>query len=411
MRKTAKTRLPDGQGLATRAIHAGEDRERYADSITTPIVQTSTYAFKSTKEIEAYTRGGKERFEYGRYGNPTEKVAQQRLAALEGAEDCVVCASGMSAVTTTILALVRAGDHIVITDDAYKKTLEFCSSYLDRFGVGCTIVPFGDYDALEKAVRKRTRFIFSESPTNPYLNIFDLERLRDIARRHGVLTLIDSTFATPANQRPLEWGVDIVLHSATKYLAGHNDILAGAVLGRRELIQPIRDLHKALGGVIDPHCCYLLLRGLKTFPLRVARANATAQTVAEFLDGHPAVKRVYYPGLPKHPHHDVAKAQMSGFGGVVTFDIKGGLATAKRFLDALKLCFIAPSLGGVETLITHPATVSYYHESRRRRYALGITDTLIRLAVGVEDEEDIVADLDQALRRARRTRRRNPRRA
>jgi cystathionine gamma-synthase len=254
-KKRARSRNPlAGSGLSTRSIHAGEERLRYADSITTPIVQTSTYAFKDSREIAAYTKGGKERFEYGRYGNPTELVATQRLAALEGAEDCVVFASGMSAITTTILALVHAGEHIVITDDAYKKTLEFCSSYLKRFGVDCTIVPFGDYKALDKAVRPETRFIFSESPTNPYLNIFDLERLSEIAKRHEVLTVIDSTFATPCNQRPLEWGVDLVMHSCTKYLAGHNDILAGAVLGRHELVEEIRQLHKAIGGVIDPHC-------------------------------------------------------------------------------------------------------------------------------------------------------------
>ena len=395
-----------GCGFATRAIHAGEERLRYADSITTPIVQTSTYAFKDSREIAAYTKGGKERFEYGRYGNPTELVAARRLAALEGAEDCVIFASGMSAVTTAILALVHAGDHIVITYDAYKKTLEFCSAYLQRFGVGCTIVPFGKYEQIDAAVRPETRFIFSESPTNPYLNIFDLDRLRAIARKHDVLTVIDSTFATPCNQRPLEWGVDLVIHSCTKYLAGHNDILAGAVLGRRELVEQIRQLHKAMGGVIDPHCCYLLLRGLKTFPLRVARQNRTAQQVAEFLEAHPAVQRVYYPGLKSHPHHETAKTQMDGFGGVVTFDIRGGLATANRFLDALKLCYIAPSLGGVETLITHPASVSYYRETRKRRYELGITDTLIRLAVGLEEPEDIMADLDQALRKSRRPKRR-----
>ncbi len=406
-RKPRKRRKPAvGQGLSTRAIHAGEDRERYADSITTPIVQTSTYAFKDSKEIRAYTKGGKERFEYGRYGNPTEKVAQRRMAALEGAEECVIFGSGMSAIVTTILALVHSGDHIVITDDAYKKTLEFCSSYLQRFGVGCTIVPFGDYDALDRAIGPKTRFIFSESPTNPYLNVFDLVRLRRIARKHKVLTLIDSTFATPANQRPLEFGVDLVMHSGTKYLGGHNDILAGAVLGRKELVDEIRVLHKAIGGVIDPHCCYLLLRGLKTFALRMAAQNETAMRVATFLEGHPCVKRVYYPGLKSHRHHRIAKAQMDGFGGVVTFDIKGNLATAKRFLDGLKLCFIAPSLGGVETLITHPALVSYYEYSRKQRYDLGITDTLIRLAVGVEDADDIIADLDQALKRTRRAGRR-----
>jgi cystathionine gamma-synthase len=392
--------------MSTQAIHAGEDRLHYADAVTTPIVQTATYVFKDSREIEDYTKRGKERFEYGRYGNPTEKVAQRRLAALEGAEECVLFSSGMSAIITTILALVRSGDHLVITDDAYKKTLEFCSDYLQRFGVGCTIVPFGDYEALEAAVGPNTRFIFSESPTNPYLNIFDLERLRRIARRHRVLTLIDSTFATPYNQRPLEFGVDVVLHSCTKYLGGHNDLLAGAVLGRRELIDEVRVMHKAFGGVIDPHCCYLLLRGLKTFAIRVERQNRTAMEVARHLESHPFIKRVYYPGLESHPHHDIAKGQMSGFGGVVTFDIKGGLAEAKRFLDGLKLCFIAPSLGGVETLITHPATVTYYTHTRKQRYALGITDTLIRLAVGIEDPDDIIADLDQALRKSRRAGRR-----
>ncbi len=390
----------DGLGPGTTAIHAGEDRARYADSITTPIVQTSTYAFKDAKEIEAYTKGGKERFEYGRYGNPTEQVAERRLAALEGADECVLFTSGMSAVTTTILSLVQTGTHMVITDDAYKKTLEFCSQYLDRFGVGCTVVPFGDYDALEAAIEPKTRFIFSESPTNPYLNIFDLERLRAIARRHGVLTLIDATFATPLNQRPLEWGVDLVIHSCTKYLAGHNDILAGAVLGRSELIEQVRALHKGMGGVIDPHCAYLLLRGLKTFAIRVERQNQTAMTVARYLEGHPAVRTVYYPGLESHAHHAIAKRQMTGFGGVVTFELKGRLADAKRFLDGLKLCFIAPSLGGVETLITHPGLVSYYNYTRKQRVALGIKDTLIRLAVGVEEPEDIIADLERGLGKA-----------
>ena len=387
-------------GFATKAVHAGEERQHYADALTTPIVQTSTYAFTNSKEIEAYTKGGKERFEYGRYGNPTEKVAERRLACLEGADECVLFASGMSAITTTILALVRSGDHLVITDDAYKKTLEFCSQYLGRFGIDCTIIPFGDYEGLDAAIRPNTRFIFSESPTNPYLNIFDLTRLRKIADKHKVLTIIDSTFATPVNQRPLEFGVDLVIHSCTKYLAGHNDILAGAVLGRSELVDSVREMHKAMGGVLDPHCCYLLLRGLKTFPLRVEAQNVTAMKVARFLEGHPRVKRIYYPGLESHRHHDIAREQMSGYGGVVTFDIKGGLAGAKRFLDNLELCFIAPSLGGVETLITHPATVSYYNITRKERYALGITDTLLRLAVGVEDPDDIIADLDHALKQS-----------
>jgi cystathionine gamma-synthase len=312
-----------------------------------------------------------------------------------------VFTSGMSAITTTILSLVQKGDHIVITDDSYKKTLEFCRSYLRRFGVGCTIVPFGDDALLERSIRKNTRFIFSESPTNPYLNIFDLVKLNSIARKHNVLTLIDSTFSTPVNQRPLEFGIDLVLQSCTKYLAGHNDILAGAVLGRSGLVDKIRNLHKSMGGLIDPHCCYLLLRGLKTFPLRVKKQNENALKIAEFLEGHPRVKRVYYPFLPSHRHYNVAKDQMTGGGGVVTFELKGTIQTSKKFLDSLRLCFIGPSLGGVETLITHPGLVSYYDYSRAERYKLGITDTLLRLAVGVEDVEDIIEDLESALAKCR----------
>ena len=387
-----------GKSLSTRSIHAGEPRRKYADSLTTPIIQTSTFTFRDSKHIEEYTKGGKEHFEYGRYGNPTAQIAERRLADIEGAEDCVIFTSGMSAITTTIFTLVQSGDHIVITDDSYKKTLEFCKSYLKQFNIGCTIVSFGDYKALEKAIKKNTRFIFSESPTNPYLNIFDLVKIKRIADRHNVLTLIDSTFSTPLNQRPLEFGMDLVLQSATKYLAGHNDILAGAVLGKKELVDKIRNLHKSMGGLIDPHCCYLLLRGLKTFPLRVQKQNETALKVAEFLESHRRVKKVYYPFLKSHPHYEMAKEQMSGGGGVVTFEIKGSLNTAKRFLDALKLCYIGPSFGGVETLITHPALVSYYGYTRKERYKLGITDTLFRLAVGIEDVEDIIEDLERGLR-------------
>ena len=396
-----KRRTRGDKSLSTRAIHSGEPRRKCADSITTPIIQTSTFTFKNSKHIEAYTKKGQEHFEYGRYGNPTAQIAERRLANLEGAEDCVVFSSGMSAITTTILSLVRSGDHIVITDDSYKKTLEFCQSYLKQFAIGCTIVPFGDYGVLEKAITKNTRFIFSESPTNPYLNIFDLIKIKEIAEKHGVLTLIDSTFSTPLNQRPIEFGMDLVLQSGTKYLAGHNDILAGAVLGRKELIEKIRNLHKSMGGTIDPHCCYMLLRGLKTFPLRVEKQNETGLRVAGFLESHPRVKKVYYPFLKTHRHYEIAKAQMTGGGGVVTFEIKGTLSTAKRFLDALRLCYIGPSLGGVETLITHPALVTYYDYSRKLRYELGITDTLFRLAVGCEDCEDIINDLELALQACR----------
>jgi cystathionine gamma-synthase len=394
--KRAK-KLHSRASMATRAIHAGEPRQKYADSLMTPIVQTATFTFKNSKAIEDYTKKGKEHYEYGRYGNPTAKIAEQRLADLEGAEDCVVFSSGMSAITTTILSLVHSGDHIVITDDSYKKTLEFCQSYLKQFAIDCTIVPFGDYGIIDRAIRKNTRFIFSESPTNPYLNIFDLVKIKRIADKHKILTLIDSTFATPYNQRPIEFGMDLVLQSCTKYLAGHNDILAGAVLGKQELVEKIRDLHKSMGGTIDPHCCYMLLRGLKTFPLRIRYQNESALRIAKWLEAHPAIRRVYYPFLPSHQHYEVATQQMQGGGGVVSFEIKGTLADSKRLLDRLKLINIGPSLGGVESLITHPALVSYYDYSRKERYKLGITDTLFRFAVGIEDTDDLIADLEQAL--------------
>jgi len=385
----------------TRTVHSGEHGVKYADALTVPIVQTSTFVFHSTEEIKRYTSKRLIRYEYARYGNPTQEAAEKKLANLEGAESCLIFDSGMSAITTTLLALLNKGDHVILTDDVYGQTLKFCTRHLPRFSIDFTLTKMGDYPALERAIRPNTRIIFSESPTNPYLNIIDLERIRQIRSRkkYRGLMMIDSTFATPYNQRPLEWGMDLVIHSATKYLAGHNDILAGAVLGRHELIDQIKDYQHATGSIIDPHCCYLLLRGLKTAALRVEYQNRSAMKVARFLEGHPKIRQVFYPGLPSHPHHQIAKAQMHGYGGVVSFWVKGALKQVNRFLDSLQWIYIAPSLGGVESLITHPATVTYYRISRKERYALGITDQLVRLAVGIEDPEDIIADLDQALKK------------
>jgi cystathionine gamma-synthase len=384
-------------GFSTRAVHAGEIRYNEYGSITTPIVQSSTFIFKDTEEIRKLAKGVAGRFEYGRYGHPTQVAAEAKLAALEGAEDAVLFSSGMSAITTSLFALLEAGQHIIITDDAYKRTLDFAQACLDRFDIECTVVKMCDYDAMEKAIKPNTRIFVSESPTNPYLNIMDLERLMNIFRDKDILVISDSTFATPYNQRPLEYGIDIVTHSATKYLGGHNDLLGGVVLGRKELTTPIREYLKITGGVIDPHPSYLLIRGLKTFELRMQRHNENGQRVAEYLESHRKVKRVYYPGLASHPHHDVAKRQMKGFGGVVTFEVKDDIAYALKFLGRLKIINIGPSLGGVESLITHPATISYYKLPRKERLALGIKDGLIRLAVGVENAEDIINDIDQAL--------------
>lgn len=388
----------DDLGLSTKAVHSGEIRYNEYGSITTPIVQSSTFIFKNIKEIQKLANGDADRYEYGRYGHPTQVAAEGKLKVLEGAEDAILFSSGMSAITTTLFALLKSGDHIIITDDAYKRTLDFCLRCLLRFNIECSVVKMGDYDAIEKEIKPNTKIFFSESPTNPYLNIMDLEKLMNIFKNKNIVVISDSTFATPYNQRPLEYGVHIVIHSGTKYLGGHNDLLSGVVLGSKKLTDEIREYLKITGGVIDPHSSYLLIRGLKTFEVRMQRHNENAQKVAEFLENNPKINRVYYPGLKSHPHHDIAKSQMKGFGGVVSFEMKHDINYVLNFLSKLNIINIGPSLGGVESLITHPATISYYKVSRKERYRLGITDGLIRLAVGIENHEDIINDIDQALK-------------
>lgn len=382
---------------ATRAVHAGEGKGHWQQSLTVPIAQTSTYVFENSRAISDFLSGENDQIDYGRYGNPTQHAAEKKLAELEGAESAILFSSGMSAVTTVLLGMLATGQHAVILDDCYRKTAQFCKMVLRKFGIETTFVHAGDYDALEGAITDKTRVIISESPTNPHLNVIDLDRLVGIARAHRVKTVIDSTFATPFNQRPLAFGVDLVIHSATKYLAGHNDLMAGVVLGAEPLVGAIRDYRGILGGVIDPHCAYLLIRGLKTFPLRMARQNETALALARFLNGHPRVRQVYYPGLENHPHHAVAKAQMRGFGGVVSFDLDTDREGTLAFIDRLKIPCIGASLGGVESIVSHPASISYYELSREDRLAIGIADELVRYAVGVEDAEDLIADVAQAL--------------
>ena len=387
-------------GPSTRAVHGGEARAKLANAVTEPIIQTATYTFANTAELVDHFEGRVEREEYGRYGNPTQRVAERKLAALENAEDALLLASGMAAITTTLFAMLSKGAHVVVTDDAYRRTRQFLLQILRRYGVDVSVVPAGDYDRLEEAVRQTTRLIFSESPTNPYNRILDLERVADIGRRHRVKTIIDSTFATPINQRPLEFGIDLVIHSATKYLGGHNDLLAGAVLGSAELVGAVRGLQGITGAVLDPFAAYLLVRGLKTFALRMERQNANAQAVAEFLAGHPRIAAVHYAGLSSHPEHAIARKQMRGFGGVVSFEVAGDLDSATRVVDACTIPFIAASLGGVESLIEQPAIMSFYELTSEERLEVGIKDNLIRFAVGIEDADDLIADLSQALDRA-----------
>jgi len=385
------------RSLLTTAVHGGEKRPRPGNAITTPIFQTATYVFRDTAELVDYMSGNTEREEYGRYGNPTQRIAEEKCAALEGAEAGLGFASGMAAITTALFAVLSQGQHVIMTDDCYRRTRQFCRGMLGKFGVEVSIVETGDYDALEAAVTPRTRVLISESPTNPYMKVVDLERIADIGRRHRLLTIIDSTFATPINQQPIAYGIDLVLHSATKYLSGHNDVLGGVILGRRETIEAIRECQGVLGGILDPHAAYLLIRGLKTLPLRVSHQNASALRIAEMLAGHPRVDRVHYCGLASHPGHDIARRQMSGFGGVVSFEIKGDLDTTSRIVDAVEIPQIAPSLGGVESLIEQPSLMSFFELTTEERLQIGIKDNLIRLSVGLEDADDLIGDLRRAL--------------
>jgi len=389
-----------GHGISTAAVHAGEPRRKPGNALATPIMQTATYTFADTQELRDHFELRIEREEYGRYGNPTQRIAERKLAALEGAEDCLLFASGMAAITTTLFAMLSRGAHVVITDDSYRRTRQFLHQILHRFGIEASTVPAGDYEAIDDVIRPTTRILISESPTNPYNRVLDLERVAEIGRRHRVKTIIDATFATPYNQRPLEFGIDLVLHSATKYLAGHNDLLAGAVLGSEEMVEAIRGLQGITGAVVDPFAAYLLVRGLKTFALRIERQNANGQALAEFLAGHPKVTAVHYAGLPTHPQHDVARRQMKGFGGVVSFEVAGDLDTASRVVDACRIPRIAPSLGGVESLIEQPALMSFYELTTEERLQVGIKDNLIRYSVGIEDAPDLIADIAAALDRA-----------
>lgn len=391
------------EGASTQSVHGGAPRDKGFHSVTTPIVQSATYTFKNTRQLIEFldkkVYGGElDREEYARYGNPSVWSVEKRIAKLEGADDAVVYPSGMSAVTSLFLTVLRPDTHIVMTDDCYRRTRQFCLTTLKKFGIETSMVPMGDDDALEAAIiPKKTRFLFTETPTNPYLRVANLERMAALGRRYRAMTLLDATFATPINLRPLEYGIDFVMHSATKYLGGHNDVLAGVIAGSQARIKALKDARGMFGNVIDPHQAYLLERGLKTLAVRVKHQNESGLKIANYLQRHPKIERVFYPGLESHPDYSIAKAQMTGFGGVVSFEITGGLETTSDFIDRLRIPYIAPSLGGVESLIEQPAYVSYYDLSRAERQLMGIGDNLVRFALGIEDADDIINDLEQSL--------------
>jgi cystathionine gamma-synthase len=388
---------PTDRGNATSSVHAGELRQQEANAITTPIYQTSTFWFRNSKEVTDYQEGKSKREEYGRYGNPTWRSVERKVSALEGGEETVLFASGMCAATTTFMALLPEDSHLIVTSDCYRRTRQFINQFLSRMGVETTVIEPGSIDAFRAAIRPNTELFFTESPTNPYLRVIDVPLFTKVAHEQGVKVVIDSTFATPVNHKALADGADLVLHSATKYLGGHNDLLAGTVTGPRDLIEPVRKALGVLGGIIDAHAAWLLLRGIKTLDIRMERHNKNGLAVATYLERHPKIRKVWYPGLASHPDHEIAKRIMSGAGGVVTFEIETDLEGAMRFIDATTIPYQAPSLGGVESLIELPVTMSFWDVPKETRLQLGITDSLVRFACGIENASDIIADLEQAL--------------
>uniref|UniRef100_A0A7N0SWK2 plant cystathionine gamma-synthase n=1 Tax=Kalanchoe fedtschenkoi TaxID=63787 RepID=A0A7N0SWK2_KALFE len=382
------------------AVHAGERLGRgiVTDAITTPVVNTSAYFFKKTVELIDFKEKRRTSFEYGRYGNPTTVVAEEKISALEGAESTLILASGMCASTVLLMALVPAGGHIVTTTDCYRKTRIFIETFLPKMGITATVIDPADNEGLESALKNnKVSLYFTESPTNPLFRCVDIKLVSELCHKYGALVCIDGTFATPLNQKALALGADLVLHSATKFIAGHNDVIAGCISGSEKLVTTIRTLHHVLGGVLNPNAAYLIIRGMKTLHLRVQQQNLTAMKMAEVLEAHPKVKRVYYPGLASHPEHHIAKKQMTGFGGVVSFEVDGDLHRTIKFVDALQIPYIAPSFGGCESIVDQPAIMSYWDLTQAERVAYGIKDNLVRFSFGVEDFEDVKADVLQAL--------------
>jgi cystathionine beta-lyase/cystathionine gamma-synthase len=378
----------------TEAVRGGTSLHKKNGPVSTPIYQTSTFEVADNEEQLRVTPT--DRF-YTRYGNPTHTVAESAIAQLEGTDRALLFSSGMAAITTSILALVKAGDHIVAQRDIYGGVTKFLSQWLPKMGVETTFVDTNDIDQHERAIRPNTRLIHVESPTNPMVRVVDLEKIAALARKHNLITTIDSTFATPINCRPAEWGIDLVLHSGTKYFGGHADLICGIAAGRRDLIDEVHRLRTTLGCCMDPHAAFLLLRGIKTLAVRVERQNQSALRIAEFLSRHPKVARVHYPMLETHPQYELAKKQLAGAGGVLSLEVEGTGADARRVTEALNLFTLAPSLGGVESLVSIPVLTSHAMIAPEARRKMGVTEQMIRLSVGIESVEDLIADLEKGL--------------
>jgi methionine-gamma-lyase len=387
-------------GDATLAIHAGEEKFRLGESVGTTIARTANFTFKDTEEMKRWAEGKSSAYIYTRYGNPTLTVAEEKIAALEGAEAAVVAASGSSAISGALLSQLSAGDELIATRQLYGGSYKLMRDIFPRYGI---VVRYVDSDlaGVERMVTPRTKALYIETPTNPTLRLVDLHRAAAFAREWGILSIIDNTFATPVLQKPLSMGFHIVVHSASKYLAGHSDVIAGAAAGSAALIRQVRANIIQIGGSMDPEAAFLLIRGMKTLEVRVERQCRTAMTVAKFLEKHPKVARVHYPGLPSHPDHRLAKRQMRAFGAMLAFDLKGGpkagLAAARRFCDRVRVFLLAASLGGVESLVILPIYTSHYNMSPVELAGAGVAPGTVRMSVGLEDPEDLIEDLREAL--------------
>ncbi|CAA7031321.1 unnamed protein product [Microthlaspi erraticum] len=378
-------------------VHAGErlGRDIVTSSITTPIYNSTSCFFKNTSELIDFKEKRIECHEYARYGNPTTRVLEEKISALEGAESTLIVSSGMCANTVTLLALVPRGGHIVTSTDCYKETRMFIENFLPKLGISVTLID--SIEGLEDVVNNHeVSMFFTESPTNPFLRCVDIELVSKICHKRGTLVCIDGTVASPLNQKALSLGADLVVQSATKYIGGHNDVLAGCISGSLKLVSEIRFLQNLLGGALNPNAAYLLIRSMKTMHLRLKQQNSTALKMAQVLESHPKVSRVYYPGLASHPQHHIAKRQMTGFGALVTFEIDGDLEATSKFIDSLKIPYIATSFGGCESFVDQPAARNW-DTPQEERLKYGIKDNLVRFSFGVEDFDDLEADILQAL--------------
>ena len=382
---------------ATRIMRRSDDTPESVDPLTTPIYETSTFVFKSAEEVRQYNEGKSSKFLYSRYANPTVTDVERKLALLEGAEAALLLSSGQSATTTALLALTQSGDEIVCSAAVYGGTLHLIADLLPKFGISGRFVSIDELRRPDDVISDRTKLVWFESPINPTLRCVDIARVAQACRNRGVISVVDNTFASPINQQPIALGVDLVMHSATKYLNGHSDVTAGVLAGTRRRIDEMLTVRKRIGTVLDPYAAYALGRGLKTLQVRVERQNANAMAIARFLAADSRVAQVYYPGLERHPDHDIARKQMRGFGGMVCLDLGGGYARAARFFDRLRVFHRAASLGGVESLCSLPVLTSQWGYSDEALARAGVTDSMARLSVGLEDPEDLIADLDQAL--------------